>query len=585
MPTTVTQDITFEDKIANSTDPARGKGRAVDFNELKTKFNLLRAAFGELVTEFGQYAENNGLTTEQLNSIDAMPDALEAIDALPATFTGINNTFTTINQNKANKVYKTVFVDEYGAIGDGTTDDGAAILAAIAAAGIGGTVIFGPRVYATSVTIINTHDGQRWLGTQAGGVFSFGHAFNQGTVLKWIGATGGGSKLAYFGCAPGGSHDLASGGIEGIQFNGELKADICLHLRSCNFSTFKNVKVALANPNSASATGLLLDSDVQSRGTSVGAINSMYRCNFYNIVSAHSGLARGLVLTGASNETGGRHPAFISFHGLHVVHQNGDAVFMESADDIIIEDLGISKGAGGTGLGIHIKPKTGAGATYVAGCTFLQITVGSNDTPTIRLDGANCRGLAFYGVQGVDAAPTLVLLNGAQQPIYDYCGNLSGVGAVRYTPGNKFANLAATDDATLDYYKEKDSGAFTIYINGSTTGITTSVNYWQTTRVGRVVLFEGKVTFTSKGVSAGAVQFTLPYYVRKNGNDGLVNVGGFVNMDTSFSANGYNGVWFANSIYLQKVINGVNTNLQNTEITNTSTICFLGHYITTDANA
>jgi hypothetical protein len=77
-------------------------------------------------------------------------------------------------------------VRAFGAVGDGSTDDTAAIQAAITALTIGGTVVIPQGIYKITSTIAVTTPGTRIIG--------LGQNYpgtNQGTILRWAGAANG----------------------------------------------------------------------------------------------------------------------------------------------------------------------------------------------------------------------------------------------------------------------------------------------------------------------------------------------------------------------------------------------------------
>lgn len=470
-----------------------------------------------------------------------------------------------------------VTAEDYGAVGDGTTDDGPAINAALADVGIGGVVWLLNKVYATEETISIHEDGQMLVGVMGGATFSVSPTTTQGSVLKWTGASAG--TLCYFGCDPSGDADMSGGGIESVQFNGNLLADKVLHIRSCAFSTFKQVRTFNAR-NDAGAACLYLDSDVQARG----GVNSVYRCNFYNTaVATGSAAAMGLVITGASDETSGRHPAFTSFHGLHVTHDDGDAIKIMSADDLLFADVGVSKVAGGLGRSVHLLPNAGRS---VVGLTFIQIHLGSNDTPEFRADASaassNVHGIAIYGLQGVDHAPTVSEVGGATIEIVDYLGTVYDAdaavrGAYRKTPPLKIGNYASADSTTLDYYKERIGTPLGLTFGGGQVGMTTGAKFYRTTRIGQAIIGKVQISLTAKGTSTGtAVISGLPY----NTIDGFAYSVYATNMTSGVGDTMLMALGNTTAISLYKMAAGVATVLTHADFTNTSVIVISGVFIT-----
>lgn len=509
-----------------------------------------------------------------LSSLVAL-DTREGIYVAPASDpTGASGAWVRLNERR-------FLVEWFGAVGDGVTNDGPAINAALTVVGIGGKVELLDKIYATSETISVHRDGQRLLGRMAGHTFSVAPSASEGTVLKWIGAAGG--TLAYFGCQPGGTADMSGGGIENVQFNGNLLADKCLHIRSCSFSTFRGLRPFNARDNT-SAVCLLLDSDTATRP----GINSIYRCNFYNTAIATGGAAAtGLLVTGAIDEIGGQHTAFVSFHGLHVTHDDGDAIKITAADDMLFADIGISKAAGGTGISVHIKPNANRG---VVGLTFIQIYLGSNDVPEFRADASNagaiCHGIFIYGLSGVDQAATVTEMGGATIEVVDYTGTVYNPdpavrGAYRKTPPMKVGNYASADDATLDYYKER-LGNVTLTFGGAAVGMTMSNNFYRSTRIGNLVHFKAQIALTAKGSSTGAAVISgLPY----SAVDGWALAISATAMTSGVGDTHLSAITNNSSVGLSKMATGSETSLTHADFTNTSVIVISGVYQTSDAAA
>lgn len=80
----------------------------------------------------------------------------------------------------------------FGAVGDGVTNDAAAIIAALASVGDGGEVVLQRgKTYAIGSTITLSKNGAKLTGAGAGDVHDTGTAIVAPTRLKWIGASAG----------------------------------------------------------------------------------------------------------------------------------------------------------------------------------------------------------------------------------------------------------------------------------------------------------------------------------------------------------------------------------------------------------
>lgn len=81
--------------------------------------------------------------------------------------------------------------EDYGAVGDGVTDDRTAIVAAVAAAGIGGIVYFPAGDYRFSTEIV-IPGFQRWVGE----TFELGAGTSSATALTYTGSSGVGIRVS-----------------------------------------------------------------------------------------------------------------------------------------------------------------------------------------------------------------------------------------------------------------------------------------------------------------------------------------------------------------------------------------------------
>lgn len=133
------------------------------------------------------------------------------------------------------KLREVISVKDFGAVGDGQTDDTDAIVAAIAAAsalttqGIGGSgagissraaeVIFPPGIYITSERINITTSNVRLIGAGCGGYHDISPYADAGTILQWNGASGG--VMMAVAPEPGASNQrLVGNAVLGIAFVG-----------------------------------------------------------------------------------------------------------------------------------------------------------------------------------------------------------------------------------------------------------------------------------------------------------------------------------------------------------------------------
>jgi hypothetical protein len=361
--------------------------------------------------------------------------------------------------------------EAYGAVGDGTTDDSAAINAAIVAAGIGGTVLFDSKVYACASTIVADIDGITLRGTMAADIFGQDDSYTQGSVLKWTGASGG--HLLYHGVDADGTEDLKGGGLHGLLLDGNSLADLVLHTRSTMNAMYSHLFIGRPRDNSG-AICWFMDSDEQARA----GVNSVYGCLFEQIVVATgAGAAHGIWITGADDETTGRHPAFCTFGRVHITHDDGRAVYISSADNLTFVGLGISKVAGGTGDEIFLDGDTANANQSVQGVLFVGLQVTTNDTPTIRATGSRVNNCEIVGLQEVDLAPTLVI----------------------------------TGDADLGF-NNKGTGTPTLTFGGATTGITYTTRSMSWARVGKLCTVTVAITLSSKGSATGVASIGgLPF--------------------------------------------------------------------------
>jgi len=150
-------------------------------------------------------------------------------------------------------------VNAYGAVGNGTTDDGTAIAAAIYACqnGVGGTVLFPNNAYATTqlFTLGNGNGGQnntlkpcRLKGTGAGEI-DVSSVVRAGTYIKYIGSAPG--TLSYMVKFSG---PYIGGAIEGLLLDANSTTNVSgLQLQQVQYAEVRNVGIIRHNGGPALA--------------------------------------------------------------------------------------------------------------------------------------------------------------------------------------------------------------------------------------------------------------------------------------------------------------------------------------------
>ena len=155
---------------------------------------------------------------------------------------GLSLTWDEVDDNFDYLNSKIVSVKDFGAVGDGTTDDTASIQAAINALGLlgGGEVYFPRGTYVISATInigngssgvASTYQNVRLVGDGSAYLASTTSA----TILLWNGATSTTAVMVEV------AGRMTGAGLDGIYLNANNKAGICLSIKSNISGKFSNL--------------------------------------------------------------------------------------------------------------------------------------------------------------------------------------------------------------------------------------------------------------------------------------------------------------------------------------------------------
>lgn len=282
---------------------------------------------------YSKTVSKTGITTETTNDIiffDLTDYAATLVASTGAALVGwIQAGVSAVARLVRDKLRERISFEDFGAVGDGTTDDAAAINAAITAA----AGIFGGNVYATQG---KTYAIGSVINVSSRGVVLVGHGgdvshdvgVNTGTAakLKWIGSAGG--TMVKFSPTTGASaQGLAGCGIKGFALLAQNSAAIALLVESVRFGEFKNLYID--NP-----TTVAVDVGVVA---TLGEARDTQHCVF-NQISVRvleATAAIGLRLGGDS----GANASFNKFSNITISHENGDAVVLNTSDNNVLQQI------------------------------------------------------------------------------------------------------------------------------------------------------------------------------------------------------------------------------------------------------
>ena len=305
-------------------------------------------------------------------------------------------TATSLKEKMADDYY----VEDFGAVGDGATNDATAINLAIVACGStrgGGTVHFGSKNYAITASIVNIYHNVLLKGQGQGYSSNVTDALTAATRITWAGAAGG--TMVALGPAASAAEHLKGGGIEGIFFNGASLAATGLSLKSVNNAVFD----VCVQECTTVGVDLTVESTVATDPTD--SQNNWFKRLVVIQQEASSGIC--LRLDGVVGNASLNH-----FGMIFLLHRDGVALQLNNCDGNVFDCVRIFRHGSGTGAGVIFA----AAATNPTRCrsnTFLMLqptggAVTAQGTPTNTF--ASTQNQIFcYNMENGAALPVIEL--------------------------------------------------------------------------------------------------------------------------------------------------------------------------------
>ncbi len=328
-------------------------------------------------------------------------------------------------------------VRDFGAIGDGITDDTAAIQSAIDACN-GGVVYFPPLPFKITDTLLLTKHHVSLLGDGASHTSDVAITIT-GTRLFWAGPSGG-TMLLVSAVSGTGLPALKCPCVKNITLDGVSGlAAIGLSVKSAHRGQFDNLYFK-------NFSTFAIDCGCFEKGPELGEAADNTKCLFSNInirqLSGSATSGGGLRLGGSSNANTSNN----DFLNVSINHKDGTAIQCVNVDNNRYYGIVINRASGGTGLGVELCAGASADEKARSEC-FFYIAVGTGGlvargTPSGTYPSINNKLFLYSRDNG---APAPVLESGATLFMSPDCSS----GSTTYDPPSLAKGSSATTTLSL----------------------------------------------------------------------------------------------------------------------------------------
>jgi hypothetical protein len=198
---------------------------------------------------------------------------------------------------------------------------------------------------------------------------------------------------------------LRGGGLQGVTLDCNNSAAIGLLLLSTYSQLFERVRVS-------KHTSIGIKCDVKTPMDSGGA----FACQgsvFRQIVIRYGTdvSPKGIVLTGPGTADTGN-TSFQYFDGVDIVHNTGTGLELGDSDSIVIQNVRVTRGAGGTAVGVDLLASASASEGFARANLFFGLQAGAGGLTSRNGTGA-ARNNVVWGYYKENSAPDPVIEAGS----------------------------------------------------------------------------------------------------------------------------------------------------------------------------